>query len=184
MRYPIHNPFRLFLLVLLIPLYWSCSQKAIPAGTLLYRVSGKITQSHAYCGGARPPQALLDEMTKPTPFPGKKLFIRSGSENSSAKPVLKEIVSDSLGLFSILLPPGNYCVVQEDQVNKLDIAAFRKKLTSYDKLDETCLQQWWDKCFLTFEVGSADKTNLNIHFHFPCFTNGLPCITYTGPLPQ
>jgi hypothetical protein len=162
----------------------SCSQKAATSKPAEFKVSGTVTQTHAYCGGARPPKELLDNLTKPSPFPGKKIFIRSGTENSLDKPVIREIIADTAGKFSILLPAGTYCIIQEEQVKSLDTDFFRKKLTSYHKLDEECLKQWWGKCLMTFEIGTSDKTGMNINFHFPCFTNGVPCVTYTGPLPQ
>jgi hypothetical protein len=170
-------------LLIFVPLV-SCSQKAATSKTVEYKVSGTITQTHAYCGGARPPKELMDNLTKPSPFPGKKVYIRSGTENSLDKPVIRELIADTGGRFSLLLPSGTYCIIQEEQVKTLDTDFFRKKLTSYHKLDEACLKQWWSKCLMTFEVGATDKTDLNINFHFPCFTNGVPCVTYTGPLPQ
>ena len=151
----------------------------------------RIRQHHCYkarlrthCGGARPPKELMDNLTKPSPFPGKKVYIRSGTENSLDKPVIRELIADTGGRFSLLLPSGTYCIIQEEQVKTLDTDFFRKKLTSYHKLDEECLKQWWGKCLMTFEIGTSDKTGMNINFHFPCFTNGVPCVTYTGPLPQ
>jgi hypothetical protein len=150
-----------------------------------YLVSGTITQTQSYCGGARPPEDLLKKMQSPRPYPGKKIYFRKGQNNSLDMISLKEAISDSTGHFQVNLASGTYCIVEEDQVKELDMAGFKKKyLNQYLVADESCLKQWWSKCFMTVEVGATDKTDLNINFHFPCFTKGLPCVKYTGPLPQ
>ncbi len=162
----------------------ACGPKAASQTGLEFKVSGRITQTHSYCGGARPPEDLLKKLNTPAPYSGKKLFVRSGTSNSTEKSIIREFTADSSGYFSIQLPAGTYCVVVEDQVKALDIQSFKNKTTKNLKLDESCLQQWWDKCLMTFDVTNANKSDLNINFHFPCFTGGIPCMTYTGPLPQ
>jgi hypothetical protein len=180
------NRIFLFLSLAFTGLFISCqsgfSQKSGKGGKG-FAISGHITQTHAYCGGARPSEEMLKSYTTPKPFPGKKLYIRSGTENSLKKKVLREVIADSAGHFSLRLPPGTYCIIQEEQVKKLDPEHFRQKANKNLKLNEECLKQWWDKCFMTFEVKDADKSDLNINFYIPCFTEGIPCMQYTGPMP-
>jgi hypothetical protein len=149
-----------------------------------YTVSGSITQTHSYCGGARPSPEMIALLNTPKAWAGKTLYIRSGAENSTKSKVLREIVADSAGHFSTSLPSGIYCIIEKEQVKHLNTEEFRKKKTANLMLDENCLKQWWTKCYMSFEVKDADKTDLNINFHIPCFTNGVPCMKYTGPLPQ
>jgi hypothetical protein len=175
---------RTFLLFTLAAACSFCSPKAsAPPSVHQYTVSGIITQTHAYCGGARPSDKMLEDLRTPKPFPGKKLFVKNGTENTAGLKVLGEIIADSAGHFRLQLPPGSYCIVEQEQINKLDLDNFRKKKTTDLQLDEACLKQWWGKCLMSFEITTADKTDLNINFHFPCFTNGIPCMRYSGPLP-
>ncbi len=160
------------------------AQKQASSSKKQYIVSGSITQTNSYCGGARPSEEMITRLNTPKAWAGKKLYIRNGSENSGKKKVLREIVADSAGHFSTKLPSGTYCIIEKEQVKRLNTEEFRKKKTENLKLDEECLKQWWSKCYMSFEVKEADKTDLNINFHIPCFTNGIPCMKYTGPLPQ
>jgi hypothetical protein len=185
-----HTLFSFLLLpMLLITQAQTCSQKnqppAVTEKATEFTISGTITQTQSYCGGARPPQELLEKLQSPRPYPGKKIYFRKGDKNSLDMKYLWQAISDSTGHFNVRLPAGSYCVIEEDQVNALDVDAFKKKYcTQYLIADEACLKQWWGKAFLTFDVGNADKKDLNMNFHFPCFTKGLPCMKYTGPLPQ
>jgi hypothetical protein len=147
-------------------------------------VSGLITQTHAYCGGARPTEEVLKRLQTPAPFPGKKIYIRCGNENTTKKKIIRTVTADSTGHFSIKLPPGTYCIIQEEQVKKLDPDHFLKKETAELKLKKNCLEKWWSTCYQTFEVKATDShVPLNVNFHFPCFTEGIPCMQYSGPLP-
>jgi hypothetical protein len=148
-----------------------------------YVVSGTITQTHTYCGGARPSEEMLERLNTPAAYPGKKLYIRYGRVNSDKKKVIRVICADSAGHFKIQLPPGTYCIIQDEQIKRIDISNFKKMEGDYLKLDENCLKRWWSECFTTFEVGKGNKSNLNVNFNFPCFTGGTPCMQYTGPAP-
>ncbi|MFI5151582.1 MAG: hypothetical protein ACHQRM_17795 [Bacteroidia bacterium] len=150
-----------------------------------FQVSGLITQTQSYCGGARPPEDLLKRLQSPHPLSGKKIYFRKGTKNTLDMQGLKDAVSDSTGHFKVMLTSGSYCIIEEDQVKALDVESFKKKyLTPYLVADEVCLKQWWDKCYSSFELGAADKSDVNLNFHMPCFTKGLPCVKYTGPMPQ
>ncbi len=181
---PINISLKILFSLFFVSILPACSQKAAQDAGPLYTVSGSITQTHAYCGGIRPPDSQLKELRTPRALPGKKLYIKTGSENTASTQVIRELVADSAGHFRLQLPSGTYCIVEKEQVSKLDLDNFRKKKTNYMELDESCLQQWWAKCQLSFEVKAADQTDLQINFYFPCETNGIPCMRYTGPMRQ
>jgi hypothetical protein len=186
------RPFRSLYAVLLVPfLLVSHEQRCAskpgnePVHKHEYSVSGTITQTHSYCGGARPPDELLAKLQAPHPFPGKKIYFRKGDVNTVDIKTLKEAVSDSSSHFHVMLSPGTYCVIEEDQVKALDTVAYRKKYaTKYLVVDDACLKEWWGKCLTTLVVEKADKKDLTLNFHIPCFTQGIPCMKYTGPKPQ
>jgi hypothetical protein len=159
------------------------AQKTGSGAQKLYSISGTITHTQSYCGGARPTDEMLAQYNTPTPLAGKKLYIRSGTENSLKRKVLHQIVSDGTGHFSLKLPSGTYCILVQEQVKKLNKAEFRKKATDYLTLDENCLNQWWKTCYLSFEVKDTEITDLKINFNTPCFTDGTPCLNYVGPMP-
>jgi hypothetical protein len=169
--------------LLLLLGFTNCSTAQKTHKAKQYAVHGTITQTRSYCGGARPSDEMLEKLNTPRPLPGIKLYVRSGNTNQLKKRIQRTIVADSAGNFVIHLPPGTYCIIQEEQIKKLNPESYRKKQTEYLKLDENCLNKWWSDCLLTFEVKAEDKKGLNINFNTPCFTNGVPCLNYTGPMP-
>jgi len=148
-----------------------------------YIVSGTIQYSESYCGGARPTDEMLEEITRPENYPGKRLFVVNGNINQSEKKIIAAIISDSAGKFSVLLPPGEYCIIQPEQRDK-------KIFTKYDnpddniEADEKCLTEWFKTCLFSFKVESSPVTEIQLMFHRPCFLpEGIPCLSYTGPMP-
>src|SRR5687768_11984069 len=85
--------------------------------------SGLVTQTSSYCGGARPSEEILEEYNKPKPYIGKVLHVREGKDNVSGGKVVLRIVTNDSGYFSGSLPPGSYCIVQEEQLKPLDISS-------------------------------------------------------------
>ena len=95
-------------------------KKTRPAISLkTYTVTGKVTQTYSYCGGAAPPKDLLDEMATPVAFPGKRFYIRPGVTNNSNVKIVKSFTTAEDGSFSIQLAPGIYAVIVEEQLNKI-----------------------------------------------------------------
>ena len=145
-----------------------------------YTVSGKVTQTSPYCGGARPPKELLDRLATPVAYPNKKFYIRQGKVNSVKAKVIKSFTTDSAGEFSVQLAPGTYSIIQEEQLHKIKAVDYTKK---YQVVDNKCLQEWWVKPYYLLEVKDNDIRQLNFNFHHRCYIAGdIPCITYTGPL--
>lgn len=149
----------------------------------LYTVAGVITRSESYCGGAEPEPGLLEELRKPGPYSGKKLYVKSGDANALKHRVLDSIVAQADGTYELQLPPGKYCLIQSTQ---LDRKVFEKygKGSNISLTSDTCLENWWNRCYYAFTVTDRNIDSLNFHFHKPCFVpEGMPCLDYSGPLP-
>jgi hypothetical protein len=151
----------------------------------IYTVSGTITYNGPYCGGAEPDEQTLQFYARVKPYPGKMLFIKKGTTNTSRQAVADTIVSDADGRFSLELPAGEYCIIQVPQLNREILN--RYSTDENDMLfvsDPLCLEKWWDECLLSFTVTDRDVDSLNLHFHQPCFIpEGIPCLIYNGPYP-
>ncbi len=152
------------------------------ANSTLYTISGKVTQTSSYCGGAAPTQEMMENYNTPSKYTGKVFYIRKGRTNTTKQPIVLKFISDSSGNFSFKLPPGDYIIIQKEQVKPLNFKNIR--LGFQISLDKPCLKEWWKKPFSILEVQEKDIQNLNFNFHHSCFLPGdLPCRNYTGPLP-
>ena len=153
---------------------------------ILKKISGKVTQTSDYCGGAPPPQELIDELLKEKAFPNKKLYIRESAVNMLSKPVIKEFTVGDNGTFEISLPSGQYCIIEDVKKENLKIPDFseiNKELPSYSQYriqSEKCFKDWWETCDKILLVNNQDITDFVIKFHHDC---GQPCVE-GGPLPQ
>lgn len=162
------------LLVCLLIVNFSCAQRK----QKYYYVSGTVTKTTSYCGGAAPSQEMLSELAKPRPVAGKQLFIKSGNENSKNSAVIQSVVTDSLGHFQIKLKNGTYCIVEE----------YKSKAIVIPNNDENsiwdvkCLQGEYAKCDYRILVENKNVSDININFHVPCIWSK-PCLQYNGPLP-
>jgi hypothetical protein len=145
-----------------------------------YTVVGKVTQTSPYCGGAKPPKELLDQLATPVAYPNKKFYIRLGKTNNAKAGIIKSFTTDSTGSFSTQLVPGTYSIILEEQVHKINAGNYTKK---YEVADNKCLQEWWAKPYYVLEVKNNNTDQLNFVFHHRCYlSNDIPCITYIGPL--
>lgn len=146
-----------------------------------YTVTGSVTQTYSYCGGAAPPKELLDELATPVAYAGKKFYIRAGKTNSTKIKIIKSFTTNSAGEFSFRLSPGTYAIILEEQLHKIKAGSYKKE---YQEIDEKCLQQWWVKPYYVLEVRNKEISQLNFNFHRRCFiSNDIPCIMYNGPMP-
>jgi hypothetical protein len=62
-----------FELAVLQLLFFGCLAQQKPQARL---VSGEVTQTSSYCGGARPSDEMVQEQNRPKPYGGKKFYIR------------------------------------------------------------------------------------------------------------
>lgn len=148
----------------------------------VYHVSGKVTRSFSYCGGANPPKEVLKNLTMPVPYPNKKFHVRKGKINSLDAGIVKSFISDSLGLFSFDVPPGTYAIILDEQLEALRVNRWERPTL---QIDEKCLKEWWKKPYMIVEVKNHEQVLPDFHFQQQCFIDfDIPCIMYTGPSPQ
>ena len=148
-------------------------------------VSGAVTQSFPYCGGARPTKEIMEQLSIASPYSGKKFHVIKGEINTTSHEILLSFTSDSAGNFSFGIVPGTYAIILDEQVQAPDA---KKYISQFVKMDEACFKDWWTKPYYLLEV-PATTTNtsikgLNFEFHHRCFINyDIPCLQYDGPLP-
>jgi hypothetical protein len=163
----------LFLLVVIALLGLSAKQKI-----KTFTVSGTITQTSDYCGGAAPSEAMLEMLRTPQVLEGKKIFVRKGNANDASKKVITETVSDANGNFKLDLFPGVYCIVFEEKSTNFKTPQNDK----YNTWDAACLKAKYVNCEYTFTLKSKSLTGVKINYHKHCpFKN--PCSQYSGPTP-
>ncbi|MFL5753640.1 MAG: hypothetical protein ACJ76F_09550 [Bacteroidia bacterium] len=147
----------------------------------------KITESHSWCGGMQLTPEEMREIAKPVLCPRKKIFIRAGEFNLVTDPVLANGISDSLGIVSLSLKPGKYCLVDERKSSDKYIKQIFKKLKYGDKYNSSvtmeCLLSWLKAPDLVFTVKKSGEQNFDLNYNVPCSWNATPCSVYHGPLP-
>ena len=155
------------------------AKKEKESGTFL--VSGKVTQSFPYCGGANPPAEVLDNLARPAAYPNKKFYIRAGSVNNVAAKVVSSFTSDNSGTFSFKIAPGTYSIILEEQLVQPDVKNYEKQNFLVNR---KCLDLWLMKPYYMLEVNEKDIIDLNFHFIHRCFIDSdIPCLSYEGPMP-
>jgi hypothetical protein len=159
-----------------------CFSQAGKKKTLSFNISGKVTQTSAYCGGAEPTEEMMNEYRKEKPYAGKTFYVRKGNTNTTKEKVILSFKANENGKFSFQLPPGTYSIIQEAQVKEINPKSYNKKGSL--QADATCLKNWWLKPYYILEIKDKDVTGLHFKFHHPCFiSDDIPCIQYTGPMP-
>ena len=144
-------------------------------------VSGNVTQTYSYCGGARPSQDMLEQLAVPKPYPNKKFLVIKGDKNTAAHEIIVSFSADSAGNFSFQLPPGTYSILTDEQAKPVSAADYK---TQFITVDEQCLKDWWAKPYYLLEVGAANIKDLKFNFYHRCFiASDIPCLQYDGPMP-
>ncbi len=145
---------------------------AILIGTVVMTQPGKqltgiiITKTGSYCGGANPPQHILDELEKKKiPF-GEKFYIIKGSCNESNRKIIDTLVFDSSGKRTVMLKPGCYSIINDFGLNK--------PATDTTQFDMNCLLEEWKKPLFTFEVRKGKNETFSHNIHEICPHN-MPC---------
>ncbi len=146
-----------------------------------YLISGQVTQTSSYCGGARPSQEMLDKIAIPIAYPNKKFYIRRGKTNSLNLKFLKSFNTDKDGNYTIRLPNGIYSIILEEQLKEINISNYT---TINQQVDTNCIKEWWSNPYYLLEVKNKNISDLDFNFHHRCFvTNDIPCLNYVGPMP-
>ena len=142
-----------------------------------------VTYTTEYCMGMRPTDEMLDSLAKPRPYVGKKLYLKKGITNDTLTPILQTLITKADG--TIALPdlfPGKYYIIDEDHLHTKNYG----KLQDIQVTDQACINKWFKKPLLNFEVKKNIKQHLyyTINFHKSCYKGeaSVPCIRYTGPM--
>jgi len=148
-------------------------------------VTGNVTQTNSYCGGAAPPDFLLEELATPRPFPDKKFHVISGEANTADRKIILSFTSDSAGKFSLQLDPGTYSIILDEQVASADAKKYK---TQSQSINEDRYKSWWAKPFYLLKAEERAKATgikrLSFNFHHRCFiSSDVPCLQYEGPAP-
>lgn len=169
-------------IVLFFPACVLFSQKPAKSTLKKYKVSGRITKTEPFCGGARPTEEMLAQMNTPQPYLNKVLYVRAGKVNSVKKPILLKFKADSAGNFTFELPPGDYAILQEEQVKKLNYKVFPSGKDYV--INKPCAVEWWKKPYQLLVIKDSDVSGLTINFDKKCFIPvDINCIDYVGPMP-
>jgi hypothetical protein len=155
-----------------------------PATRLLneLKISGQITQTNAYCGGAAPTEEMEKEFRKKHPLPGRKLYLRAGIQNDVSKPLVAETVSNALGGFEFDVPAGSYCLITEEKFEAKEHKAPEQWGVRFQ--GEACLKEWMQACDQVIIVTDRSVSHLEINKYQRCFIQtDNPCYAWDGPMP-
>ena len=151
----------------------------------LYKVTGKVLKIGAYCGGAKPTPEIMEQIQTPKPIPNTTFYIRNDSVNDIDKPIFLEFTTDSLGNFSIELPPGKYSIVNSEKKNAVYTDELKKKYQketdNYGKIDMECIKEWLKTPDSVLKVKNS-VSNFTVTYYDHCSWY-VPCVNYKGPYP-
>lgn len=151
-----------------------------------YEVSGIVTSSRSYCGGARPTDDVLREITSPKPLVSTEFYIRAGKENDITKKIILTFTTDENGKFSFKIPAGDYVIIENNRKDKKyynEILNKHEKATAnYTALDTGCFNTWMKGSLYQFTIIDKKLENITWDMHTRCFFSA-PCVQYTGPYP-
>jgi hypothetical protein len=92
----------------------------------IHVLSGTIQQSNHYQGGSEYPI----ELVVPRPKPNFTMWVVREISPSEKPRLIRQIRTDSLGRFSIVLPPGKYGFVLEEDLDSLQAGQFLPRTES------------------------------------------------------
>jgi hypothetical protein len=120
------------------------SQKKVVSAEVPVIIS--VTQTHSYCGGAKPPDELLQELATPRPLSGITFYIKN-SDTNDYKPAI-EVISNDSGIVYVLLKPGKYCLINDlkkdkNYYNEL-LKRYQKETQYYSPVNKECLDKWYE----------------------------------------
>lgn len=151
-----------------------------------YEVRLHLTSTKAYCGGAKPPQELLDELNTPKPMDSTPVFLRKGTTNNIEQPIDYAMTSNEDGWAKAQLPAGQFSVVFADKKDQQTYDSLFNKYKSssrmYKAIDTTCLQSYFRKPEKVIVVEKKGANTFEVKDRIHC-SRSVPCATYTGPVP-
>lgn len=148
-----------------------------------FTVSGTLTFTEDYCGGAEPDEQTLKAYERPQPYAGAVILFRRGDHNESNQAIVAMAEADHQGRYEAKLPAGEYCIIREFQKDDSIFEKIKQWKEQSLVADEVCLLEKWTQCMQSLNV-QADVTGLDFQFRKNCFLpEGIPCLEYTGPYP-
>lgn len=155
--------------------------------TRKHSVELRLTKTGSYCGGAAPPQAMLDELATPKPLSGVQFYIRKGTTNKTSDPVIADGTTLASGIISLDLEEGDYFLVFINKVSDRYYNEIYEKFKNGDAnhaiIDKACLDKWLSTPDLAFTVKNDAANIFMLNVNEPCPWNEIPCAEYRGPLP-
>lgn len=188
------NPMRALLFFTVLLFIWGCktpkeSQTVlnIPEGTPVFEVVVKVTQTKEYCGGARPPKELLEELNTPKPLGEATVHFRKGSMNDLDSAIIYSALSDTNGVIRVKLPEGTYGLVFD---HKKDNERYDQWLSDYSTataefsaIDKNCLDKWMETPDVVISVKEGGNHHFTINQRENCIWNSVPCVRYLIGMP-
>jgi hypothetical protein len=142
-------------------------------------VKAYITATEDYCGGARPSDEMLRDMSTEKPLSDKVLYIKIGTVNKSTNKTVKKVKTDVNGRFEVMLSPGVTYYFIEEWKSKVFIAP---KNTHEITWDISCLRKKYATPDFILKVKPVNNQEVHINYHQNCSYRPY-CGQYSGPLP-
>ena len=142
-------------------------------------ITGTINQTEMYCGGAAPPEELLNKLRQPHPLKNYKFYIKEGLVNDLDSKVFATVKTDENGYFQLELPAGKYILLTAEQLTKSIISnpGENIKIVYQDKLNT-----WWREGIALIKV---DTKEIEVTLHKRCYLPiGVIGLRYTGPVAE
>ena len=146
-------------------------------------VRGKIEFSESYCGGAPPPEEMVQELEKKKPLVGYKLYIRAGRTNDIKAPIIDSFSTNEDGEFEFNLLPGEYILLSSNHITRDVFTKYQEeKFIKIANMD--CLENWWQNGMTKLILENQPIDNIYFHLKKNCFLPlGIPCLKFNGPIP-
>lgn len=159
------------------------SLQAYGQGFSKYKVSGTLTQSSNYCGGAAPSPEQVAWYSTARPHRAV-IYLKEAAESHWGQPILDSVTTDENGYFEFWLEPGEYTLLTANQNDQNYLNSVLSCGNQYVLVDEECVRNWFAKGLFQVSVSNEFVENLNYNFYNACFVPyAIPCLQYSGPYP-
>jgi hypothetical protein len=165
---------------------WGCNRLGFSSRKEIV-VEVRLHETGVYCGGARPPQEMLDELQQLKPLTNFQFYIKEGRENDPNAPAVVSGITDDAGIAYISLRPGAYVLVFGDRQDWAQYNSWKAEHARandpWGAIDTMCLMQWIKTPEKTFAVYPDSASVVEVIKAQKCFWNNIPCLEYTGSIP-
>ncbi|MFT4521684.1 MAG: hypothetical protein ACI8ZN_000621 [Bacteroidia bacterium] len=133
-----------------------------------HNVSIQFTTTQSYCGGAAPPEYILQELATPKPYKtGVLYFFREG--RSEADTAIQLDGKDNARV-QLRLSPGTYILRLKDSISPWNGANNESEIKSFDSERPKCLHEYNQRVLAQFTISQDSNFTQNIHFDCnPCY---------------